>query len=235
MVFACSDIHGNYGAYMKVINKLSENDKLYIIGDVIDRGHDGIKILLDLMNRSSVEFILGNHEWMMLLSILNDLRGMFVSIWTQKNNGGTVTLDCLTNLNNNQLSSIADYLSSRKIIDSVVVNGKKYNFVHGIYDRRAERVRNMPIKDIICTIDDGDVFNGSVNFDLLWESPLKKSPINDYRSDEYYIHGHVPVIRLNKDLEPFKYKNIYFIDGGLMYGGGLILYNLTTDSYEIIN
>ena len=31
MLFACSDIHGNFEAYMKVINKLSENDKLYNI------------------------------------------------------------------------------------------------------------------------------------------------------------------------------------------------------------
>ena len=43
-----SDIHGEYGKYIQMLNKIgfSDSDTLYIIGDVIDRGADGIRILL---------------------------------------------------------------------------------------------------------------------------------------------------------------------------------------------
>lgn len=64
--YAISDIHGMYGSYMEVIQNLNENDTLFVIGDVIDRGKNGIKILQDMMKRKNVKFILGNHEWQMI-------------------------------------------------------------------------------------------------------------------------------------------------------------------------
>lgn len=51
---------------MEAVRNLKENDTLYVIGDVVDRGENGIKILLDMMSRKNVKFILGNHEWQMI-------------------------------------------------------------------------------------------------------------------------------------------------------------------------
>ena len=42
---------------------LRPDDTLYILGDVIDRGPDGVKILQDMMARPNVVPILGNHEF----------------------------------------------------------------------------------------------------------------------------------------------------------------------------
>ena len=61
--YVCSDLHGEYPAYQAIIGQLKEKDKLYILGDVIDRGPDGIKILQDIMKRKEkgqVEFLIGN-------------------------------------------------------------------------------------------------------------------------------------------------------------------------------
>ena len=69
--FAIADIHGMYGSYMEVIKRMNPSDHLYIIGDVIDRGNEGIKILLDIIkrlnneqNNPKITFLLGNHEMM---------------------------------------------------------------------------------------------------------------------------------------------------------------------------
>ena len=61
-IYAISDIHGHYATYKKLLEKLkfSENDFLYVVGDVIDRGRDGIKIIQDTMRRPNVELMLGN-------------------------------------------------------------------------------------------------------------------------------------------------------------------------------
>ena len=74
--YAISDIHGMYDAYMEAIDKLKKEDELFIIGDVIDRGEDGIKILLDIIERQKnssdgpkITFIIGNHEVMLLTTI----------------------------------------------------------------------------------------------------------------------------------------------------------------------
>lgn len=234
MIFACSDIHGNFEVYKQVINKISENDKLYIIGDVIDRGSDGIKILLDIMQRDNVEFIIGNHEWMMLISILSDWDGRFVSIWTHPSNKGLVTKEAFMQLDEDTQDKLVKFLCNCNAVVKIEENNKVYNLIHGIYDKRLDDLTDLRIRSIVNDYDDGDVYEGSLNFDILWDSPLKGSPTGDYKSEEYYVHGHVPILRVSGTLQPFKLKNMIFIDGGLQYGGGLILYNITEDTYEIL-
>ena len=74
--YVVGDIHGMYGSYMEVINKMTPNDHLIIIGDVIDRGHGGIKIIQDIIRRQKdrknnpeITFLLGNHEMQFIKTI----------------------------------------------------------------------------------------------------------------------------------------------------------------------
>ena len=46
--YVCSDIHGMKGSYEEALKKLNEDDVLQILGDAIDRGDDGIEILIDI-------------------------------------------------------------------------------------------------------------------------------------------------------------------------------------------
>ena len=73
-----SDLHGCYPAYRQALDRISfsENDTLYVLGDVIDRGKDGIRILQDMMMRVNVIPILGNHEFMamtVLKRLMNEI------------------------------------------------------------------------------------------------------------------------------------------------------------------
>ena len=58
MQYAVSDIHGRYDKYTELLRRLAlnESDTLYILGDSIDRGPDGLKILQD--NSSSLGLLL---------------------------------------------------------------------------------------------------------------------------------------------------------------------------------
>lgn len=60
--YCISDIHGHYDYYKKMLEKIgfSDDDMLYIIGDVVDRGPHPVKLLLDLMKRPIVCCIAGN-------------------------------------------------------------------------------------------------------------------------------------------------------------------------------
>lgn len=71
MIYVMSDIHGAYNEYIKMKSKinLSSDDKLIILGDVIDRASkigDDFKILDDIMKNDNIELILGNHEYAFL-------------------------------------------------------------------------------------------------------------------------------------------------------------------------
>ena len=56
-IYVMSDIHGNFNAYKAMLEKINfgASDMLYILGDILDRGPNPIKIILDLMERSNVE------------------------------------------------------------------------------------------------------------------------------------------------------------------------------------
>ncbi len=78
--YVLGDIHGYKEPYDVALKMIKPEDSLVLIGDVIDRGPDGIKILQDLMRRkanepeSNITFILGNHEKMMFEALNYILR-----------------------------------------------------------------------------------------------------------------------------------------------------------------
>ena len=56
MIYAVSDLPGCYDKYIKLLEhlKMTSADSLYILGDIVDRGSDGMKILLGLIKRKNV-------------------------------------------------------------------------------------------------------------------------------------------------------------------------------------
>ena len=64
MIYAVSDLHGCYDKYRNMLEKIhfSETDTLYILGDVVDRGDGGIRILQDMAARRNVIPIKGNAQ-----------------------------------------------------------------------------------------------------------------------------------------------------------------------------
>ena len=66
--YVISDIHGEYGKFMELLDMIhfSDEDILYVLGDVVDRGKNPVKTLLKMMEMPNVIPIAGNHEQMML-------------------------------------------------------------------------------------------------------------------------------------------------------------------------
>ena len=90
MHYVCSDIHGQYALYQEMISLLAlkEEDTLYVLGDMIDRGPESMGVLLDMMARPNIIPFIGNHEWMML-SYLED--GLYEDNWFDHRKDGLKT------------------------------------------------------------------------------------------------------------------------------------------------
>ena len=60
MIYAVSDIHGCYDKFLGLLDliKFSDDDTMYILGDMVDRGKDGIKLLFDLMDRKNIDVLM---------------------------------------------------------------------------------------------------------------------------------------------------------------------------------
>ena len=78
--YVCSDIHGNYDLFMKALDEIqfNNNDELYILGDMIDKGNQVIKLLEYIVQHNNIHCIIGNHEQFFLnyyRNIMNDYNG----------------------------------------------------------------------------------------------------------------------------------------------------------------
>lgn len=85
-----SDIHGEFSLFIQMLEKINfnKNDKLYILGDIIDRGDENIKMIDYVMKHNNIIMLLGNHEYMML-KCYNSKNDSIKNVWY--NNGGFKT------------------------------------------------------------------------------------------------------------------------------------------------
>lgn len=137
MIYVLSDIHGNterFNSIMEQIN-LQPEDTLYVLGDVVDRYPDGIKLLRRIMKMDNAKMLLGNHEYMMLNTLdpkeeldkweYRDLQ----RLWYR--NGGMVTHEYIKHIRKTIRKEIFEYLRALPINIKIEVNGKNYLLVHG--------------------------------------------------------------------------------------------------------
>ena len=125
--YVMSDIHGQYKSFVKMLNliRFGEDDKLYVIGDVIDRGPDGIKIIQHLMKMKNAEMFMGNHELLMLDALKNEFEIQNknrmdtddIDIWLDPCNGGLPTYNAFKALPAGKKQKILEYLGSQEGTD----------------------------------------------------------------------------------------------------------------------
>ena len=80
--YVMSDIHGQFDALMRMLEQIgfTEEDELYILGDVIDRGSKSIECIKWIMEQDNVLTLLGNHELMLYDGYINNREAWYQSL-----------------------------------------------------------------------------------------------------------------------------------------------------------
>ena len=150
-IYVCSDLHGNYNFYKAITRELKENDRLYVLGDVIDRGKDGIKILQDVIKRKEkgqVEFLVGNHELMMVQSLfLNNEKVR--NDWLIDGNGGKKTLEEFNKLDVNDQNKMKEFLLNSYVYKNIKINDKPVHLVHAKSIQDKEENNEKTLREMI--------------------------------------------------------------------------------------
>lgn len=143
-VYVMSDIHGQLNEFKEMLKKIKfnrEEDTLYILGDYCDWGPDSIGVinyLRRLENSFNVVCLMGNHDKMMLETILLD-RGKIKeedchledvkNIWFY--NCGDETYSQFLEQSKYIQDKIVDWLQRLKlVVPDLEVNGRKYYLCH---------------------------------------------------------------------------------------------------------
>lgn len=131
MIYVMSDIHGCENRYRNILKQihLQKDDHLYVLGDVIDRGPDDLRVLRDTMKRENITLLLGNHEYMMLEALTKPDDADAMWIWYR--NGGKVTHEHFKHCTHAYRAEVLEYIRTLPVETEVSVNGTEYVLVHG--------------------------------------------------------------------------------------------------------
>lgn len=224
MTYVISDLHGYRIEKLKELLEkanFSEDDRLYILGDVIDRNGDGgIGVLQWLIKQPNAELIMGNHEAMLLACdfIFENVTDAFLEDYGEKKNrllinylfnGGGVTLRNLATLDVEARYKIVDYLRSCPLYKEICVNGEKYILVHAGLDNFSP---------------DKKISDYSVN-ELIWAEP----ELNDeYYDNIHTVFGHTPTYLFDEEYNGkiVKTRTWTCIDCGAASGNEPVLFRL---------
>ncbi len=142
MIYAVSNLHGNYTKFKELIKVIGfkDTDIMYVLGDIVDYGDSGMELIGDLSVRYNVYPIVGEHDYT-AVRMLSGFEKMLKSgeapdkrfiaemtEWTQ--NGGQVTLEAFRTLDAEMREGIIDYLSDMTLYEEVTADGKDYILVH---------------------------------------------------------------------------------------------------------
>ena len=162
MVYCISDIHGEIDRFHTMLEKInfSENDTLYIIGDVIDRYPGGVDLLKEVMETPNMVMLLGNHEQMCL-----DTLGPYnvwgsKSLW-QQNGGSSTYRELLYVCTPSERRKIINFLLKLPDHLDITVNGQKFHLVHGFpSDNPDNRIWDRPSIDMPAPLEGCTVIVG---------------------------------------------------------------------------
>lgn len=212
MTYVMSDIHGCFREFKKMLSLIEfrQDDTLFVLGDLVDGGPDSMPLLLDIMMRTNVFCLLGNHDYMALKclskltvdpSALDEEDLADFKAWMDK--GGAPTLAAFRELDAEEQEMVLDFLNELELYETVEVEEKKYVLVHsGFLHFAPDRA-----------------FDDYLPEELI-ESREDYSA--QYFERIYTVAGHVPTMHLRKDKKPsvFKDGTNIFVDCGASHEEG---------------
>lgn len=147
MTYVISDLHGCFDQFQRLLRQIrfTDNDTMYVLGDIVDYGEESMELLCDLSMRFNVIPIVGDHDYR-ALRLLTELDKMLrdgttpdpeilgeMTEWIR--DGGQKTMEGFKALDDDMKEGILEYLSDLSLYEEIEVKGKKYLLLHaGIAD-----------------------------------------------------------------------------------------------------
>ena len=204
-VFASADWHGCGKVAKKVLNYLKPEDKLYFLGDAIDRGPNSLELFDLLYERPNTVFLRGNHEDMMYNALITEIKNFdeypfpgyidYQSLeaiqWFSNGGINTITDKEGKRIDFNKLKSYLPKIRNLSCIAEIYDSPEG----HSVILEHAGYTPCIPSHRRHDPLWDRDHFNDP------WNVFLEE---DDFIENTYMVHGHTPVQYLKYE---YGYRN----------------------------
>ena len=209
MHYVMSDIHGDFDSYLKMLEMIQfkNEDILYILGDVIDRGKDPIALLKYIKNQENIIFLIGNHEDMMVRALkktCSNLQELITSTEMKRwnRNGGMATLEQFIRLDEQEQLELIEFVEESWIVlPQVTIDKKHFYFVHAC---PGEQIYQEPLKYKDATEEEIHQMLWDRRCLEEWELP---ETYQNYNQNTVLLFGHS---KTNSFMEEFPSKMMFF-------------------------
>lgn len=226
MTYVMSDIHGEYEKYLEMLKLIdfSDEDELFVLGDVVDRGPEPIKLIQDMMLRSNIYPLMGNHDLMafdvlskLMVEITEDnydtylTKDIMLELDDWIYNGGDMTLTQFRTLDKSQQQDILDYFSEFSLCEVIDIGEKSFIMSHaGLGNfHKDKKLRAYTEEELLFGRNNPDVqYFDNPNIYLIW--------------------GHTPTSTICGEDKIYRSHNNILIDCGACFGGKLACLCLDT-------
>jgi len=203
--FVIGDIHGQIKALKQVL-KLSKfdykNDKLIILGDVVDGGFNSYEVVKELLKIKHRVFILGNHDQWFIWNLEREWKER---TWTSQ--GGNATLESYRNRRDKDHK---DFFMNHKLFH--IEDGMAFvhgGFFPGIVDLNDEKTDT-----------------------LLWDRQLiswcyEGNTVPNFKK---VFVGHTTTQHYD-ETRPLRFNNLIMMDCGAGWNGRLSIMDIDTEEY----
>jgi serine/threonine protein phosphatase 1 len=216
--YIVGDLHGMFDELLVLLDHIgfNSNDRLFSVGDLVDRGPKSIELLREFRIRDNWYFVKGNHEDMMINSIVFKSPNDY-DLWLS--NGG----NWIFSENDDELTEIAIWMSEN--IPTIMVVGEnenRFNVCH------AELLNFKSIFGVSNKDVDTWNFTSTEEEEIIWGRNIYK----DYESD-YFINdnpfryhsselsttyvGHTPHFLDKEDMKVLRLEKHVYMDTGACF------------------
>ena len=216
--YVTADIHGEHEKFKRLLERidLKDEDTLYILGDIFDRGPHPLITMVQVLDMPNVHCLIGNHELMALecmefllqeitddsLLTLDDK--IFGNLMTWYHNGAGTTIKEMQMFDAYARKIILDSIKEFSVYEELSVGDKDFFLVHaGLGNYRPDKdMDEYSLKELVWDRADYDI---------------------QYFPDKYVITGHTPTQLIKENPNPgyiYRHNKHIAIDCGACFPGG---------------
>ena len=226
MIYVIGDLHGCKEKYDEMLSKLSPGDKdaVFVLGDILDVGDNGIEILMDMMYQANIYPVLGEREYYAkkLLGDIADCGGLESAceklegkkkelLLSWKKLGCEKTVEAFLKLSEDDKEAVLDYLEEFNPYEEIECGGKKFVLCHA-------GIRGFDEDKSLEDYDEEDFIFEKADYSRI------------YFSSAYLVTGHTPTVAIGKEFagKVYSKKRHIALDCGAAFGGRLAALCLDT-------